>query len=71
MTQTQLIEKARAGKRIHTRYSMHIRQKPGACTHPRGFRVIVCDGDHDLVECVESGCQRLKRCRFDVNGDGS
>lgn len=75
MTQTELIERARRGKLVVNLHSLH---RPGVsgkwvprhlCPHDGGWRTIVCDNEHDVVECSRCGAQRIAACNFDEEYD--
>jgi hypothetical protein len=66
MTQTELIEMERRGERIPRQpHSLHDAQKGGHCTHPHGWRTIVCDGTSDVCECPDCGGHSVMACNFD------
>ena len=66
MTQTELIQMAERGERIpRQECSLYDYESLGPCSHERGWRTIVCDGDRDVCECPLCGKQKVMRCNFD------
>ena len=70
MTDTQLIDRARVGKRIITKHTLRrALPLPVRCELTRRvnheWRTIVCDDTTDVVECSRCGYQRLAKCNFD------
>jgi hypothetical protein len=65
--QSELIELFKRERRIpRQRHSLHdAENKSLNCTHPHGWRIIVCDGSEDVGECQTCGQQRLLCCHFD------
>lgn len=64
MTDTEMIQAVRAGRRISpelSRYKEEVRYLD--CKH--SWREIVCNGDEDVLECSNCGRQRVVGCRFD------
>lgn len=65
MSPKDLIEMAKRGERIPRQpHSLHDERKDIQCPH-RTWRVIVCDNEHDVCECLNCGEQRLMACNFD------
>ena len=65
MTKSELIQIAQQGERIPPQpYSLHGAEKP-CKPHEHFWRTIVCDGDHDVVECAHCGAQSVAKCNFD------
>ncbi len=66
-TQTELIEKARRGERITVEEAPHslFGEERITAVHEHKDRTIVCDGDHDVVECLRCGRQSVVPCNFD------
>jgi hypothetical protein len=65
MTQTELIAMVRRGERIpRQRCSLHDCESDKG-NHLHHWRVIVCDGEQDVCECLHCGKQSVFKCDFD------
>lgn len=65
MTKDELIEMAKRGKRIPPQpHSLHDWAKDIG-SHEHHWRVIVCDGETDVRECLHCGAQSVASCDFD------
>jgi uncharacterized membrane protein len=69
---TEAVALFRQGLRARTRHSVNDVTSPetASCPHrtvaPTWLRVIACDGQHDILECLMCGEQRLVKCGEDL-----
>ena len=64
MTATEAIAAVRAGERVTCEFSMH--PEPLAwCPVNCSWRVLFCNSDYDVVECLNCVRQAIAKCDFD------
>lgn len=69
MTDEEAIEAVRNGKRAVTKFTVSdarvalYKDSQHRCRH--GWKIVACDSETDVIECIHCGKQRLVPCDFD------
>ena len=63
MSDAEAIDTVTYGGRCHTQFTRRD-QGPACPGFNHSWRVVACDGQQDVVECLRCGAQEIRECNF-------